>query len=164
MEQFFFSSMYFELMNQFPEAERIDFLKAVIFYGVKREKIYSNNPVVAAVMANLERQIECAKGKHFQNQHRGKYGGRPQEVDRLMISYFRNEGYTTKEIAQIMDCSTRTVQRARKIEEINLFMDRTPKRGKTNYRPIKWDVAEELKKQKDNREKKLYKNGIKGIF
>jgi AraC-like DNA-binding protein len=150
MDKFFFYESYFDIMVSLPEEDGLEFLKAVVTYGIK-ETYDIHSPIAEAVFVNIREQISYNQIRSAQRSWVGKKGGRPREVNREEAIKFKNQGYTVKEIAQIMQCSERTVQRAIKPRLTSLTEEKEINARKTNYRAIRSDIARELRAKNESK-------------
>jgi hypothetical protein len=152
VDKFFFYKSYFDVKDSFPEEDmQWEYLKAVVTFGVTGT-YQIENPIVKAVFVNVKEQIMHAKKQNAINTAIGKKGGRPRQVDRSMVKAFSEQGYSVKEIAEVMQCSVRTVQRALQFKIYDMEEERLVAERKTKYKPIRWQRAEEIKqgKQEEN--------------
>lgn len=111
----FFRSVW----DSYQELERKDkelankYLLAVIKYGLEGEYDESD-PIINALMSNTTISIDRAHNRYSESQNNGAKGGRPSKFSPEQIISLYQQGNTTKQIANTLGCSIKTVQRALK--------------------------------------------------
>lgn len=93
------------------------YLHAVIEYGLEGEYDESD-PIVNALMSSAVIGIDNAHSRRAASQDNGVHGGRPKLYSNDRIAELASQGKTSQQIADVLGCSIKTVQRA--LKEIRL--------------------------------------------
>lgn len=111
----FYRSMWDSYLELSRKDEKLaeKFLKAVIEYGLDGEYDESD-PIVNALMSGVTIGIDNAHNRYNTTQDNGNKGGRPKSYSAERMIELLNEGKTYKQIADVLDCSIKTVQRTLK--------------------------------------------------
>lgn len=86
--------------------------RAMIQYGLHGECETTEETILRKVDAVCSDLMQSTQSRYIASISGGKQGGRPIRHDPETIRALRNSGMTYQEIAEEMNCSVRTVQRA----------------------------------------------------
>ena len=86
-------------------------LKAIVNYGIYRE-YDQGDPIIDAMMVSIMFTIDRAAERYDQAKAIGEKGGADKKFDDAQILALKAQGWTHKQIADELGCSTKTVQRA----------------------------------------------------
>lgn len=86
-------------------------LRAIIDYGIYRE-YDKGDPIVDAMMVSIMFTIDRAAERYDQAKAIGAKGGANKKYDESQILALKDQGWTHKQIADELGCSTKTIQRA----------------------------------------------------
>lgn len=110
-----YGSAFENLLNieKFFGAEKAwAFAKAIMQFGFDGEMPDENSELWAYGLSETITSIRAAKDKHNASVENGKKGGRPRKIDRDKVAKLKNEGYTNQEVANALNCSLSSVERA----------------------------------------------------
>ncbi len=102
--------------------------------------------------------IESAKERYETCQENGRLGGRPQTIDRETVFRLSDEGKSAREIAEIVGCSARSIQRF--ITDLRQN-DKSPTKARQNHNVNVNDNVNDNVKDNDNVKTPL-KGGVGG--
>lgn len=86
-------------------------LKAIVDYGFYQDYDKSD-PVIRAIMANIIVSIDNAADRHMKAQAGGQNSASRSKINREQIYQLLDQGKTHTEVATILGCSNKTIQRA----------------------------------------------------
>lgn len=115
----FFRSVWdsYQELNRKDSQLAEKYLHAVIEYGLEGEYDESD-PIINALMSGVVIGIDNAHSRRAASQDNGVRGGRPKVYSNDRIEELISQGKTNQQIADILGCSLKTVQRA--VKEIRL--------------------------------------------
>lgn len=86
-------------------------LRAIVDYGIYRD-YNRGDPIIDAMMVSIMYAIDRAADRYDQAKAIGAKGGAEKKFDESQILELKAQGWTHKQIADELGCSTKTVQRA----------------------------------------------------
>lgn len=98
-------------LEQVSIEQAYKYIKAVLEYGLYGE-YDTSDPVVNALMSHSRFGIDSVEERRERNVEDGRRGGRKKTFADEDIYKLLDEGKSKKEVAIIMKCSDRTVERA----------------------------------------------------
>lgn len=110
-----YGSAFENLLNieKFFGAEKAwAFAKAIMQFGFDGEIPDENSELWAYGLSPIIASIGAAKNRYEASIENGKKGGRPRKIDRDKVVELKNEGYTNQEVADALNCSLSSVERA----------------------------------------------------
>ena len=115
-DAFVFYSTAWDTVQEFRTFDKAlgdELLEAIISYGLDRD-YKTDNPLIRGAMSNIVLSIDKASERHAKAAAGGKKTAAKTKIDRNEIYALADNGKTQSEIAEIMGCSTKTIQRALK--------------------------------------------------
>ncbi len=115
-ENFLFLASWHDILEGYDNAGKpevaSEIAKQIIYYGVTGQ-MTSNDPIVTSTVTGMcAALIDRSKKRYNTCVANGKQGGRPKKYsDDDIISLYR-QGLSPQEIADNLQCSVKTVQRA----------------------------------------------------
>ena len=101
---FVFYDSFYETAMELKKTDKslaLEYLEAIMKYGLYGE-IYEGNPIIKAMVITPQVSIDAANNRYKQAVENGKKGGRPRKNDWSEIARLNREGYSNKEIGEMV--------------------------------------------------------------
>lgn len=108
-DNFVFYGRWRELLQAFDEATAKEILWQIMLLGTSGEMSTDNQMIISIIRGAVEINMNKAKDRYNSAQ---KAKGRQQKYSSEEIKELKKQGMENQEIANILGCSLRTVQRA----------------------------------------------------
>ena len=139
------------LQDEFGVEYARETLWEIMLMGTAGEMETSKKSIRGIVDGMCRENILAARRKYEKTKVDGTKGGRPRKAEPLVVAEMLENGKTKQEIAQELDCSVRTVERAKAECGATKLSDKTTDRQNLNIEKeteleveLEYELAKEL--------------------
>lgn len=110
LDTFIFHGTWFDHIQSLPEETQAKIITDLCRYGVGKEPLFEDDPVVIAMVSVLKGGVDNSKNGYLKKVNMGQKAGRKKKYSDEEIYKLSREGYTVEEMAVELNCSESTIR------------------------------------------------------